>query len=57
MDDWEKLNEISLPEKERFLQSLKYLKIFGNFRNMCLEIYELDLEKFFQLYGYHGRQI
>ena len=57
MDDWEKLNEISLPEKERFLQSLKYLKIFGNFRNMCLEIYELGLEKFFQLYGYHGRQI
>ena len=24
MDDWKKLNETSLPEKKRFLQSLKY---------------------------------
>ena len=84
MDDWEKFNETSLPEKEDFFSHLdmediiyrdyahakrvcktfeknnlgKYhdfyfqsntsllADVFENFRNMCLEIYELDPAKF-----------
>ena len=84
MDDWEKLNETSLSEKEDIYSHLnmeditdaeymhteivcKYFGIknlgehhdlyiqsdtllladvFGNFRNMCLEIYEVDPAKF-----------
>ena len=87
MDDWEKFNETSLPEKgdfhshlnmediteadcahtkkvckdfeiknlgeyhDLYLQSdtLLLADVFENFRNMCLEIYELDPAKFFQL--------
>ena len=84
MDDWEKFNETSLPEKEDFYSHLNmeditdtdyahakrvckdfeiknsgeyhdlYVQsdtllladVFGNFRNMCLEIYEVDPAKF-----------
>ena len=84
MDDWEKFNETSLPEKEEFYSYLNmediadsdynhakrickdfeiksfgeyhdlYLKsntlllaeVFGNFRKMCLQIYQLDTVKF-----------
>ena len=84
MDDWEKFNETSLPEKEDFYSHLNmeditdadyahakrvckdfeiknlgeyhdlYVQsdtllladVFENFRNMCLEIYELDPAKF-----------
>ena len=84
MDDWEKFNETSLPEKEEFyihlnmgdisdadyahakrvckdfeikklgdyydlyVQSNTLLlgEVFENFRNMCLEICELDLTRF-----------
>ena len=73
MDDWEKFNETSLPEKEDFahykhakrvckdfeIQNLGeyqnlYLQsdtlllsdVFENFRNTCLNIYELDIAKF-----------
>ena len=84
MDDWEKFNEATLPEKEDFYSHLnmediidadyahakrvckdfeiKNLKgyhdlyvqsntllladVFDNFRNMCLELYELDPRKF-----------
>ena len=83
MDDWEKFNETSLPEKEDFYSHLNmeditdadyahakivckdfeiknlgeyhdlYVQsntllladVFENFRNMCLEIYELDPAK------------
>ena len=85
MDDWEKLNETTLPEKEDFYSHLnmedgtvadnahtkkvcKYFEIkhlreyhdlyvqsdtlllanvFENFKNMCLEIYDLDHKLFF----------
>ena len=85
MDDWEKLNETTLPEKEDFYSHLnmedgtvadnahtkkacKYFEIkhlreyhdlyvqsdtlllanvFENFKNMCLEIYDLDHKNFF----------
>ena len=30
---------------------------FGNFKNMCINIYELVLQNFFQLQGYHGKQL
>ena len=84
MDEWEKFNETSLPEKEEFYSNLiiedttdadfmhaksvckdfeiknlvelydLYLKsdklflvvVFGKFRKMCLETYELDPSKF-----------
>ena len=84
MDDWEKFNETSLPEKEEFFSNLNmedtrdadymhakrvcenfeikdlgeyhelYLKcdtllltdVFGNFKRMCLKIYQLDPAKF-----------
>ena len=42
--DWEKFNEISLPEK-------LLADVFENFRNMCLEIYELDPAKFLSASG------
>ena len=83
MDDWEKFNETSLPEKEDFYSHLNMeditdadyahakrvrkdfeikffgeyhdlyvqsdtlllLDVFENFRNRCLEIYELDPAK------------
>ena len=89
MDDWEKFNETSLPEKEDFYSHLNmegitdadyvhanrvckefeiknlgeyhdlYVQsdtllladVFENFRNMFLEIYELDPEKFFPALG------
>ena len=89
MDDWEKFNKTSLPEKEDFYSHLnmeditdadyvhpkrvcKYFEIknlevyhdlyvqsdtillaevFENFRNMCLEIYELDPGKFISAPG------
>ena len=89
MDDWEKLNETSLSEKEDIYSHLnmeditdaeymhteivcKYFGIknlgehhdlyiqsdtllladvFGNFRNMCLEIYELNPAKFLSAPG------
>ena len=86
MDDWEKFNETSLPEKEDFYSHLnmeditdsdyahtkRVLKIkdlgkyhclyvesdtllladiFENFRNICLNIYELDPEKFLSATG------
>ena len=89
MDDWEKFNEMSLPEKEDFYSHLNmedvtdadyalakrvckdfeiknvgknhdlYVQsntllsadVFENFRNMCLEIYELDLVKIFSAPG------
>ena len=86
MDDWEKFNEISLPEKEDFYRHLnnedftdvkskrvckdfdiknlgKYYglyvqsdtlllaDVFDNFRNKCLEIYELDPAKFLSASG------
>ena len=31
--------------------------VFDNFRNICLEIYELDLQNFFQLLDQHGKQL
>ena len=84
MDDWEKFNETSLPEKEDFYRHLNmeyitdavyahpkrackdleiknsgeyndfYVQrdtlllagVFGNLRNMCIKIYELDPAKF-----------
>ena len=84
MEDWEKLNETSLPEKEDFYSHLNIkditdadyahakrvskdfeikgveeyhdlcvqcdtlllVNVFENFRNMCLEIYELDPAEF-----------
>ena len=84
MDDWEKFNETTLPEKEDFYSHLNmeditdadyahakrvckdfeiknlgeyhdfYVQsdtllladVFENFRNMCLEIFELDPAKF-----------
>ena len=89
MDDWEKLNETSLSEKEDiyshlnmeditdaeymhteivckcfgiknlgehhdlYIQSdtLLLADVFGNFRNMCLEIYELNPAKFLSAPG------
>ena len=89
MDDWEKFNETSLPEKEDFHSrlNLEYItdadythpkrvcknfeiknlgeyhdlyvqsdtlllgEVFENFRNMCLEIYELDPAKFLSAPG------
>ena len=83
MDDWEKFNEKSLPEKEDFCSHLNMEDItdadyahaqrickefetkkigeyhdlyvqsdtFENFRNVCLEIYELDPEKFLSARG------
>ena len=89
MDDWEKFNETSLPEKEDFYSHLNmeditdadyahakrvckdfeiknlgeyhdlYVQsntllladVFENFRNMCLEIYELDPAKFLSAPG------
>ena len=90
MDNWEKFNETSLPEKEHFYSHLnmediitdadyehakKFCKdfeiknlgeyhamyvqsdtllladVFENFRNMCLEIYELDPAKFLSVPG------
>ena len=85
LDDWEKFDETSLPEKEDFYSNInvegitdadyahrkrvckdfkiknlgEYLdlyvqsnalflaEVFENFRNMCLEIYELDPSNFF----------
>ena len=39
MDDWEKFNETSLPEKEGFYSHLNMeADVFESFRNMCLEI-------------------
>ena len=60
MDDWEKFNEKSLPEKEDFeIKNLWYCHqlyvqsdtllladVFDNFRNMCLKIYGLGPAKF-----------
>ena len=89
MDDWEKFNETSLPEKEDFYSHLNMEDIIAadyvqakrvckdfeiknlgeyhdlyvqsdpsvladvleNFRNMCLEIYELDPAKFLSAPG------
>ena len=89
MDNWEKFNETSLPEKEDFSSHLTmediadadyahakrvckdfeiknlgeyydlYVQsdtllladVFENFRNMCLEIYELDPAKFLSAPG------
>ena len=89
MNDWEKFNERTLPEKEEFYSNLNlkditdadymhakrlckefeiralgeyhdlYLKsdvlllvnVFGNFRKMCLKIYELDPLKFISVPG------
>ena len=89
MDDWEKFNETSLPEKEDFYSHLNieditdadyahakrvckdfeiknlgeyhdlYVQsdpsvladVLENFRNMCLEIYELDPAKFLSAPG------
>ena len=90
MDNWEKFNETSLPEKENFYSHLNmediitdadyahaknfckdfeiknlgeyhamYIQgdtslladVFENFRNMCLEIYELDPAKFLSAPG------
>ena len=88
MDDWEKFNEVSLPEKKNYshlnmqditdadfahakrvctdfkiknlgeyhdlyVQSntLLLADVFENFRNMCLEIYELDPAKFLSAPG------
>ena len=90
MDNWEKFNETSLPEKENFYSHLNmediitdadyahaknfckdfeiknlgeyhamYVQgdtslladVFENFRNMCLEIYELDPAKFLSAPG------
>ena len=42
MDDLKKFNKTSLPEKES--DTLLLADVFENFRNMCLEIYELDPE-------------
>ena len=85
MDEWEKINKTSLPEKEDFYSHLNmediiaadyvqakrvckdfeiknlgeyhdlYLHsdtllladVFENIRNMCIKIYELDLQNFF----------
>ena len=87
MDNWERFNKTSLPNKESFYSNLNMEKIvdidhrhgnnvfkrfklknlgeyhdlyiqsntllladvFGNFRNMCLEVYELDLAHFLSL--------
>ena len=87
MDEWEKINKTSLPEKEDFYSHLNmediiaadymqakrvckdfeiknlgeyhdlYLHsdtllladVFENIRNMCIKIYELDLQNFFLL--------
>ena len=85
MDDWEKFNETSYPEKEDFyshsnmedvsdadyahtkrvykdfkikdlgeyrdLYVQSKILLFENYRNMCLEIYELDPAKFFSAPG------
>ena len=88
MDDWEKFNEASLPEKyfyshlnlnditdgdyahekrackdfkiknlgeyhDLYVQSdtLLLADVFENFRNMCIEIYELDPAKFLSALG------
>ena len=49
MDDWEKFNEASLPEKEDFYSPLNVedisellADIFKNFQKMCLKIYKVD---------------
>ena len=46
MDDWEKFNGTSLPEKEDFYRHLNMQDVFEDFRSVCLEIYELDPAKF-----------
>ena len=57
MDDWEKFNETTLPEKEEFYSNLNmeditdvfddvFDDVFENFRKMCLKIYHLDPVKF-----------
>ena len=85
MDDWEKFNETSFPEKEDFYSHLNVedisdadyahtkrvckdfkikdlgeyrdlyvqskILLFENYRNICLEIYELDPAKFFSAPG------
>ena len=56
MEDSEKLNETSLPEKKDFYNHLNMedvtdtlflAHVFESYRNMHLEIYELDPAKFF----------
>ena len=56
MEDCEKLNETSLPEKKDFYNHLNMedvtdtlflAHVFESYRNMHLEIYELDPAKFF----------
>ena len=41
IDDWEKFNEITLPEKELLTG------VFENFRKMSLKIYQLYPTRFF----------
>ena len=54
MDNWERFNETSLPNKEYFYSNLNMENIddvFENFRNMCIEVYELDPAHFLSLPG------
>ena len=71
MDEWEKFNEPTLPEKEEFYLKIKnlgeyhdlYLKsdtlfladVFENFRKMCLKIHHLDPVKFLSAPGLVGQ--
>ena len=52
MDDWEKFNETSLPEKECYdlyvqSETLLLAEVFNTFWNICFEIYEVDPVHFF----------
>ena len=66
MDDWVKFNETSLPKKVDFYSQVNMEDIadanYGqakrnlyrfctNFRNMCIDIYELDTAKFLSAPG------
>ena len=65
MDDWEKFNGTTLPEREDFEiknwggyhdlyvqgDTVLLADVFRNFRNMCLEIYKLDPAKFLSAPG------
>ena len=65
MDDWEKFNGTTFPEREDFEiknwgeyhdlyvqgDTVLLADVFENFRNMCLEIYKFDPAKFLSAPG------
>ena len=51
MDNWERFDETSLPDKESFYSSLILADVFENFRNMCIKVHELDPAHFLSLPG------